>query len=86
MDAETPTTFSARFPPGNLADVARGIGVLGFWPDSDGTIRQEPLLWKYDNYYLPSFSLLLAARSLGLKTGDPWPDFRTGDSARQVTD
>ena len=56
-----------------LAEIAHGAGAIGHLnalPDIDGSTRTEPLVLRYYDQYFPSFSLMLAARSLNLGPGD----------------
>jgi len=46
------------------------IGHLNSFPDVDGAIRTEPLVVDYYDQYYPSFSLMLAAKSLNLESQD----------------
>ena len=46
------------------------IGHLNSLPDVDGAIRTEPLVVDYYDQYYPSFSLMLAAKSLNLESQD----------------
>ncbi|MFK5915014.1 MAG: serine/threonine-protein kinase [Woeseiaceae bacterium] len=54
------------FPLKSFAKSARAVGHDNFTTDHDGTVRSQPLVLKYKGKYLPSFSLLLAARSQGI--------------------
>ena len=51
------------FPLESFAKSARAVGHDNFITDNDGAIRSQSLVLKYKEKYLPSFSLLLAARS-----------------------
>ncbi|MGB4116816.1 MAG: serine/threonine-protein kinase [Polaromonas sp.] len=53
-----------------IGTAAAGIGHLNQLPDVDGAIRQEPLLINYFGKAVPSMSLLAAAKSLNLGSGD----------------
>ena len=53
-----------------LGNAAAGIGHLNDLPDVDGGIRTEPLIVQYFDRYFPSFSLMIAAKSLNLGVAD----------------
>ena len=53
-----------------LGTAAAGVGHLNDLPDVDGGIRTEPLVVSYFDRYFPSFSLMVAAKSLNLGVGD----------------
>lgn len=53
-----------------LGSQAQGLGHLNFSRDIDGAVRSESLAMDYHGELYPSLSLLLAARSLNLDTGD----------------
>ncbi|WP_298212198.1 serine/threonine-protein kinase [Acidovorax sp.] len=57
---------SAQQPIGLLGAVAAGVGHAYAEVDSDGRIRQVPLLLRYDNAGIPSLALLAAQHSLHL--------------------
>jgi len=57
-------------PIATLGTVAAGIGHLNQWQDSDGAVRQEPLLVNYYGKAVPSMALLAAVKSLNLATSD----------------
>lgn len=54
------------FPLESFAKNARAVGHDNFIIDHDGAVRSQALVFKYKDIYLPSFSLLLAARSQGI--------------------
>lgn len=62
--------IAAQMPLGAFGEPATGIGHLNQWLDSDGVLRQEPLLIHFDGYAMPSMALVTAARSLNLGTAD----------------
>lgn len=49
---------------------ASAIGHLNTVPDVDGAIRTEPLVLQYYDQFFPSMSLMIAAKSLNLDSGD----------------
>ena len=53
-----------------LGIAAAGIGHLNDLPDVDGGIRTEPLIVQYFDRYFPSYSLMIAAKSLNLGVAD----------------
>jgi len=57
-------------PFSELASSAAGIGFSNTSLDSDGVSRSAPLMIKYENTFLPSFALLLAARDLKMTVSD----------------
>jgi CHASE2 domain-containing sensor protein/tRNA A-37 threonylcarbamoyl transferase component Bud32 len=65
-----PETMQAEPPVADIGGAAALIGHLSINPDPDGGIRAEPLVVRYDGQFYPSFSLMLAARSLNLKPED----------------
>jgi serine/threonine-protein kinase len=63
-------TLQAAAPLQEIAAGAAAIGHLNALPDVDGSTRTEPLVVRYYDQYFPSFSMMLAARSLNLGPGD----------------
>jgi serine/threonine-protein kinase len=53
-----------------IGNAAAAVGHLNQLQDVDGSVRQEPLLVNYFGKAVPSMSLLAAASSLNLKSGD----------------
>ncbi|HZX33032.1 MAG TPA: CHASE2 domain-containing protein, partial [Rhodocyclaceae bacterium] len=53
-----------------LGGKALALGHLNATPDVDGGVRTEPLVLKYFDQYYPSFSLMVAAKSLNLGPAD----------------
>ena len=53
-----------------LGTAAVGVGHLNDLPDVDGGIRTEPLVVSYFDRYFPSYSLMIAAKSLNLGVSD----------------
>ena len=53
-----------------LGTAAAGVGHLNDLPDVDGGIRTEPLVVGYFDRYFPSYSLMVAAKSLNLGVSD----------------
>jgi serine/threonine-protein kinase len=49
---------------------AKGIGHINWFPDNDGTIRQQPLLITYDGKLYPSFALQVSRAFLNLDLGE----------------
>jgi len=64
------STVDVQVPIAELGAHALAIGHLNVNPDVDGAIRTEPLVVSYFDQYYPSFSLLLAAKSLNLEAQD----------------
>ena len=48
---------------------ARALGHINVLPDTDGTVRWDPLIIEYAGYYFPSFSLQIAALPRGAFAG-----------------
>jgi len=63
-------TLQAVAPLQEIAAGAAAIGHLNALPDVDGSTRTEPLVVRYYDQYFPSFSTMLAAKSLNLGPGD----------------
>ena len=63
-------TLQAAAPLQEIAAGAATIGHLNALPDVDGSTRTEPLVVRYYDQYFPSFSLMLAAKSLNLGPSD----------------
>jgi eukaryotic-like serine/threonine-protein kinase len=63
-------TVAAATPLEQIAAHATAIGHLNAAPDVDGSTRTEPLVVRFYDQYYPSFSTLLAARSLNLSAED----------------
>jgi serine/threonine-protein kinase len=49
---------------------AKAIGHINWFPDPDGTIRQQPLFMQYDGKIYPSFALQVARTFLNLELGE----------------
>jgi serine/threonine-protein kinase len=57
-------------PLAAVGDAAKAVGHLNLLPDADGSVRQEPLLVRFDGFSVPSMGLAMAAHSLNLGTQD----------------
>lgn len=68
LDATALETNGVTYPLAIFGEHTAGIGHLDVLLDADGGIRREALLLRYYDDYYPSLALLLAARSLNLKT------------------
>jgi serine/threonine-protein kinase len=75
-----PPTLQSIVPLEQIGIGAAGIGHLNALPDVDGSTRTEPLVVRYYDQYFPSFSMVLAARSLNLGPGDV--EMRLGEGVR----
>ncbi len=75
-----PPTLQSIVPLEQIGGGATGIGHLNALPDVDGSTRTEPLVVRYYDQYFPSFSMMLAARSLNLGPGDV--ELRLGEGVR----
>ena len=73
-------TRKAVSPIPEIALGANAIGHLNTIPDVDGSTRSEPLVLRYYDRYFPSFSLMLAARSLNIGPNDI--EVRLGEGVR----
>jgi eukaryotic-like serine/threonine-protein kinase len=63
-------SFKAQEPIDVIGNAAAGVGHLNQQTDSDGAVRQDPLLVNYYGKAVPSMALLAAAKSLNLSTSD----------------
>jgi CHASE2 domain-containing sensor protein len=63
-------TLQATAPLQEIAAGAAAVGHLNALPDVDGSTRTEPLVVRYYDQYFPSFSTMLAAKSLNLGPAD----------------
>lgn len=59
------TAGSVTLPVPSLLDAALAVGHINILPDSDGTLRWEPLVVAYQDHLYPSMSLLAAGLYLG---------------------
>ena len=73
-------TLQAIAPLEEIATGAATVGHLNALPDVDGSTRTEPLVVRYYDQYFPSFSLVLAARSLNLGPADV--ELRLGEGVK----
>ena len=73
-------TLQAIAPLEEIATGAAAVGHLNALPDVDGSTRTEPLVVRYYDQYFPSFSLVLAARSLNLGPADV--ELRLGEGVK----
>ena len=60
-------------PLAAVGEAARAVGHLNQFPDTDGSVRQEPLLVQFDGFAVPSMGLTTAAHSLNLTRDDIRP-------------
>ncbi|HEX7026888.1 MAG TPA: CHASE2 domain-containing protein, partial [Gammaproteobacteria bacterium] len=66
-----PLEANRAIPPlAALGEAALAIGNINNYPDVDGGIRTEPLVVDYYGALYPSYSLMIAAKSLNLDVGD----------------
>jgi len=73
-------TMQVIAPLEEIASGAAGVGHLNALPDVDGSTRTEPLVVRFYDQYFPSFSLVLAARSLNLGASDV--ELRLGEGVK----
>ena len=64
------TASNVFYPIELLGSQADSIGALAAYPDTDGSIRSEPLVVDYYDEIYPSLALQLALRSLNLSARD----------------
>ncbi|HEX5055958.1 MAG TPA: serine/threonine-protein kinase [Gammaproteobacteria bacterium] len=70
-DASLPMEISGlEIPIQEIGLVSNGIGYINYSPYSDDGARTLPLVVNYYGTYLPSYALLIAARSLNLDMDD----------------
>ncbi len=72
---DEPTGFSvaaqkSQQPLASLGGAAAGVGHLNQIQDTDGVVRQEPLLVNYDGKAVPSVALLAAVKAFNLSVTD----------------
>ena len=65
-----PQTSAFQAPIEILGRAAAGLGHLNAVVDADGGVRSEPLVLAHFDQYYPSLSMMIAARSLNLGSGD----------------
>jgi CHASE2 domain-containing sensor protein/tRNA A-37 threonylcarbamoyl transferase component Bud32 len=70
IDFPPPAASEVFAPPAEISQGAQALGHINVLPDTDGTVRWDPLIIEYADYYFPSFSLQVAASALGLSRGD----------------
>lgn len=73
-------SLSSQQPIEIIGNAAAGVGHLNQLNDSDGAVRQEPMLVNYYGKAVPSMALLAAAKSLNLNAADI--KLNTGDSVQ----
>ena len=61
-----------------LGRAALATGHLNAVQDADGGVRSEPMLIAYNDTYIPSLSLLLAAKTMNIEFGDISVDLGRG--------
>ncbi|HET9679027.1 MAG TPA: CHASE2 domain-containing protein, partial [Gammaproteobacteria bacterium] len=64
-DVQQPPTAIPVTPQLLLADSVAGVGFLAREAERTG-VREQPLVYRHRGLYLPSFSLIMAARAIGL--------------------
>jgi serine/threonine-protein kinase len=70
LDEPFTTTANVTVPTEAIGRPAAGIGHLNDRPDVDGGKRSEPLVLQHFDQLFPSFSMLVAAKSLNLDVKD----------------
>ena len=76
-DIELPVASSVYPPIQILSKRASGVGAIDMRVDPQLDTHRYPLVVRYAEHALPSFALMLAARSLGLSVQDIQPDTRS---------
>ncbi len=76
-EVELPVTGSIYPPIQILSKRASGVGAVDMRVDPLSDIHRYPLIVRYAEHALPSFAMVLAARSLGLSVQDIQPDSRS---------
>ncbi|MFN0161148.1 MAG: CHASE2 domain-containing protein, partial [Burkholderiales bacterium] len=69
-NGEAVPSSAIQLPIDVLGKSAAGVGHLNDLPDVDGGVRTEPLVVQYYDRFFPSYSLMIAAKSLNLGVGD----------------
>ena len=72
--------FAVEPPDPRLLAEAVGVGFAEVLPDSDGTVRQYPLLFQYDGRWHPSLALM----GISMSTGVPLRDMKVVPGRRVV--
>ena len=61
-----PRADEATLPIPLFREAASGMGHINCAPDQDGTFRRERLFYQYNDLYIPSYSLVIAASYLNV--------------------
>jgi adenylate cyclase len=61
---DIPVAWTLQLPLPELARNAKHLGHIAIMPDDDGLYRRIPLFYRWEDGYMPSFSLALAAEEL----------------------
>ncbi|MFP4445387.1 MAG: CHASE2 domain-containing serine/threonine-protein kinase [Desulfosudaceae bacterium] len=61
-----PSADEATLPLPLFHEAASGLGHINCAPDQDGTFRRERLFYQYNDLYIPSYSLVIAASYLNV--------------------
>ena len=69
-NAAYPSAVAVQFPIEGIGNAVAAIGHLNAAPDTDGAIRQEPIVIDYYGQRVPSLSAMIAAKSLNLTAKD----------------
>ena len=69
-NAVFPQAVSVQYPVDIIGNAAAALGHLNASPDSDGAIRQEPIVVDFYGQRMPSLSAIIAAKSLNLSAKD----------------
>lgn len=63
-DLGHPVSSEVTIPIPDFRATAAGMGHINLAPDQDGTFRRERILYQFDDLFIPSYSLVIAARFL----------------------
>jgi adenylate cyclase len=67
-EGKIPVAVRFQLPPGTISEPASHLAHVEIVPDDDGIYRKIPLFYKFEDGYMPSFALELAALQLGIDT------------------
>jgi serine/threonine-protein kinase len=62
-----PRSGDVTLPIPVLRKAAAGMGHINYAPDQDGTFRRERLFYQFNDLFIPSYSLMIAAGYLSIK-------------------
>jgi serine/threonine-protein kinase len=65
-----PRSSEVTLPIPALREAAAGMGHINCAPDQDGTFRRERLFYQFNELFIPSYSLVIAARYLNVRPAE----------------